>query len=221
MDHRADPVYGDPQSFFENTYPTAGLKTLLKDALGRLTRNAGGKNAVIRLETAFGGGKTHNLIALYHVASGNTPAGQIADLLGGAIRLPERGEIKIAGVVGSDLDPTVGIRHATDGTKTLTLWGELAYRVHPHHAGGQHFSNGSLGHFRNASPGFEPLCPGPPGPLPNDFLVGRILFDLDLKPSQRQRRLGFSHHLLEEIGHISEKGFQVPFGGVFDRSGLA
>ena len=46
MDHKADPVYGDPQTFFENTYPTAGLKTLLKDALGRLTGDAVGKNAI-------------------------------------------------------------------------------------------------------------------------------------------------------------------------------
>ena len=77
MDHKADPVYRDPATFFENTYPTAGLKTLLRDALGRLTGDAGGKNAVIRLETAFGGGKTHSLIALYHVASGQSPRGRL------------------------------------------------------------------------------------------------------------------------------------------------
>jgi len=78
MARKADPVYGDPQTFFDNTYPTAGLKTLLRDALGRLTGDASGKNAVIRLETAFGGGKTHNLIALYHVASGHAPAKVVA-----------------------------------------------------------------------------------------------------------------------------------------------
>jgi len=129
MDHRADPVYGDPQTFFDNTYPTAGLKTLLDDALGRLTGDAGGKNAVIRLETAFGGGKTHNLIALYHVAGGRASPSQMTGLLSSISRLPVPGDIKVAGVVGSDLDPTVGIRHAADGTKTLTLWGELAYQL--------------------------------------------------------------------------------------------
>jgi len=139
MDHKADPVYGDPATFFENTYPTAGLKTLLKDALGRLSGDATGKNAVIRLETAFGGGKTHNLIALYHVASGKAPAGAVANVLGSDVRLPVPGDIKIAGVVGSDLDPTVGIFHphvpgtsevpGTSGIKTLTLWGELAYQL--------------------------------------------------------------------------------------------
>jgi hypothetical protein len=52
VDGTADPVYGDPQTFFENTYPTAGLKTLLKDALGRLVGDAAGKNAIIRPATA-------------------------------------------------------------------------------------------------------------------------------------------------------------------------
>ena len=129
IDDKADPIYGDPQTFFDNTYPTAGLKTLLNDALGRLTGDAGGKNAVIRLETAFGGGKTHNLIALYHVADGRASRGQIAGLLGSVPPLPAPGDIKIAGVVGSDLDPTVGTYHPADGIKTYTLWGELAYQI--------------------------------------------------------------------------------------------
>ena len=129
MDGSADPVYGDPQNFFENTFPTAGLKTLLNDSLGRLISSAGGKNAVIRLETAFGGGKTHNLIALYHAATGKTPKKLLVDLLDSSLRVPNIGEIKIAGVVGSDLDPTVGISHPENEIKTLTLWGELAYQL--------------------------------------------------------------------------------------------
>ena len=129
MDGSADPVYGNPQTFFENTYPTAGLKTLLNDALGRLIGSSGGKNAVIRLETAFGGGKTHNLIALYHATSGKTPQKLLAGLLGTSTMAPAPGEIKIAGVVGSDLDPTVGIHHPKNNLKTLTLWGELAYQL--------------------------------------------------------------------------------------------
>ncbi len=128
MNGKADPVYGDPATFFDNTYPTAGLKTLLADALGRLTGKAAGKNAVIRLETAFGGGKTHNLIALYHVASGHAPK-SVQSLLGKGTALPKPGQIAIAGVVGSDLDATIGIDHPKDKVKTFTLWGELAYQL--------------------------------------------------------------------------------------------
>lgn len=62
----AEPVYGDPNVFLANTFPAGGLKSLLSEALGRLTGKKPGNAPVIRLETSFGGGKTHNLIALYH-----------------------------------------------------------------------------------------------------------------------------------------------------------
>src|ERR1022692_2545110 len=63
----ADAVYGDAAVFFANTYATAGLRSLLREGLSRLTGADSSGAAVIRLETSFGGGKTHNLIALYHV----------------------------------------------------------------------------------------------------------------------------------------------------------
>ena len=129
MDGHADPVYQDAQTFFENTYPTGGLKTLVNDALARLVGSAVGKNAILRLETSFGGGKTHNLIALYHVAGGANIGATATGLLKPGLHLPKPGEIKIAGVVGSDLDPTVGMSHPQDDLKTLTLWGELAYQL--------------------------------------------------------------------------------------------
>ncbi len=129
VDGVADPIYSDPVIFFENTYPTEGLKTLLIDSLGRLIGDAAGKNAIIRLETAFGGGKTHSLIALYHVASGAVSSETIEQITGKANLQPKVGEIKIASVVGSDLDPTIGIYHPEDGVTTLTLWGELAYQL--------------------------------------------------------------------------------------------
>jgi len=64
IDGVAVPVYQDAETFFHNTYPTAGLRLLLGEALGRLTGARAGNSPILRLETAFGGGKTHNLIAL-------------------------------------------------------------------------------------------------------------------------------------------------------------
>ena len=63
----APDVYQKPSLFFEHTFPTLGLKTLLDAVLTRLTK-AGAGDPLIRLETSFGGGKTHNLIALWHIA---------------------------------------------------------------------------------------------------------------------------------------------------------
>jgi hypothetical protein len=129
MDGTGESVYSDPRLFFENTYPTSGLKTLITDALGRLVGDASGKNAIIRLETAFGGGKTHNLIALYHIASGKAPEDAVTKITGKRLAVIKPGDIKIAGVVGSDLDPTIGISHPEDKLNTFTLWGELAYQL--------------------------------------------------------------------------------------------
>ncbi len=130
IDEEADARYGDADLFFENTYPTQGLRTLIRESLGRLTGSDPGKNALVRLETAFGGGKTHGLIALYHLATGNLPKKKaLLAWLGDDLRLPSPGQINTAGVVGSDLDPSVGFDHGQEGLRTKTLWGEIAFQL--------------------------------------------------------------------------------------------
>ena len=72
---RGDTEYVDAKEFFSHTYMTLGLRNLISEALKRLSGKGG--NGVLHLETAFGGGKTHSLIALYHFfTSGN----ELADL---------------------------------------------------------------------------------------------------------------------------------------------
>jgi predicted AAA+ superfamily ATPase len=122
----ADAVYGDPPTFFKNTYATGGLRNLLSEALGRLTGQKSASAPVIRVEASFGGGKTHNLIALYHVcrsplAARSFPAFVPADLL------PRKPLDLVAGVVGGDLDAANGIDHGD--VRTFTLWGEIAYQL--------------------------------------------------------------------------------------------
>lgn len=119
----AEPVYGDPERFFSQTYPTRQLRTFLREALGRLTGSDPSANAVLLLETPFGGGKTHALIALYHAARGEPAAATIV----GDVPLPLPGTVGVAAVVGTDLDPTHGVRH--HDVTTYTLWGELAYQL--------------------------------------------------------------------------------------------
>ncbi len=79
--NRAEAVYQDASVFFENTYRTDGLRTLLRETFGRLTGAKPGNSPVIRLETSFGGGKTHNLIALYHVAKNAPTLASVSDLI--------------------------------------------------------------------------------------------------------------------------------------------
>src|SRR5437868_399706 len=106
--------YRDPVEFFRRTYITEGLKNLLGNALKRL--NGQGGDPVVELQTNFGGGKTHSMLALYHLFSG-TPAGDlpgVEDLVREA-GLPVTAGVRRAVLVGTKISP--GQVHAKpDGT---------------------------------------------------------------------------------------------------------
>lgn len=121
---KAEDVYKDPRVFFEHTYRTEGLRTLLREALGRLTGEKASNSPVIRLETSFGGGKTHNLIALYHLACGKVSPEWVSDLVPKKL-IPQK-PVSVVPLIGSDLDPSSGMKH--DNITTYTLWGEMAYQ---------------------------------------------------------------------------------------------
>ncbi len=119
--------YRVPRDFFQRTFLTDGLKHLLTDALQRLAGSGGAP--VIELQTNFGGGKTHSLLALYHLFSGVSPA----DLVGiepvlAAVGISQPPATQRAVLVGSALSP--GQSHSKpDGTEVHTLWGELAWQL--------------------------------------------------------------------------------------------
>ena len=120
---RGERVYADPDVFFANTFPTNGLRGLLSEALGRV---AGRSSApIIRLETAFGGGKTHALIALYHLAANRARPVGLEDYVDPGL-VPDR-PVRVAAVVGNALDPVNGVKHSC--ATTYTLWGEMAYQL--------------------------------------------------------------------------------------------
>ena len=63
---RAPEEYQDAEIFFKKTYMTQGLKNIIEISQKRIKGEGG--DSVIQLQTPFGGGKTHTLIALYHNA---------------------------------------------------------------------------------------------------------------------------------------------------------
>lgn len=119
--------YKNPAEFFRRTFLTESLKQLLTDAVRRLASNSG--DPVVQLQTNFGGGKTHSMLALYHLFSG-TPTG---DLLGidevmkaaEATKLPT---VKRVVLVGNKISPGNPSKKP-DGTIVRTLWGELAWQL--------------------------------------------------------------------------------------------
>jgi len=119
--------YRDPVEFFRRTYLTESLKRMLVGAVRRLT-GAGG-DPVVQLQTNFGGGKTHSMLALYHLFSGTS----LTDLSGIDAILQEAGKTKLPPVhrvvlVGNRISPGNPVTKP-DGTVVRTLWGELAWQL--------------------------------------------------------------------------------------------
>ncbi len=127
--HRGEGAdeYRQPRDFFQRTFLTDGLKQLLTNALLRLGANGG--DPVVKLQTNFGGGKTHSMLALYHLFSG-VPA---SDLPGVEAVLQAAGVSQVPSVqravlVGTALSPAQA-RAKPGGIEVRTLWGELAWQL--------------------------------------------------------------------------------------------
>jgi len=119
--------YRDPVEFFRRTYLTDSLTGLLIGGIERLSGRGG--DPVIQLQTNFGGGKTHSMLALYHLVAGASAT----DLTGveglmreaGVTTLPTARRVVLVGNKISPGNPRV----KADGTVVRTLWGELAWQL--------------------------------------------------------------------------------------------
>ncbi|MDP9465634.1 MAG: DUF499 domain-containing protein [Actinomycetota bacterium] len=113
-------TYRDATEFFRTTYLTRNLRQLLTDVLNVLRSGAGDR--VIQLRTPFGGGKTHSLLALYHLVKHRSSID--AEI---TAELPDPGTGAVVVLSGLGLDPRQP-RHV-EGLELHTLWGELAYQI--------------------------------------------------------------------------------------------
>lgn len=127
VEGKAPQVYQEPTAFFANTFATDGLKTLISEVFGRLVGAAVG-SPIIRLETSFGGGKTHDEIALWHIAKHGREIPGLDRFTDNINLIPDR-PIQAAAIACQDLDPVNGVYHADTGVTTYTLWGEIAYQI--------------------------------------------------------------------------------------------
>jgi predicted AAA+ superfamily ATPase len=119
--------YRKPDEFFRRTYLTESLKKLLITGVERIAGKGG--DPVVQLQTNFGGGKTHSMLALYHLFSG----AKLSDLSGIDSVLAEAGVktlpvVKRVVLVGNKISPGNPVTKP-DGTVVHTLWGELAYQL--------------------------------------------------------------------------------------------
>ncbi|TDD36827.1 ATP-binding protein [Actinomadura sp. KC06] len=120
--------YADPVQFFRRTYLTDGLKELLTNTARRLSGD-GNAEPVFNLQTNFGGGKTHSMLAVWHLYSPNHELDQypqaVQDMLGG---IPLREGVRRVALVGNHIETAKP--SSEDGRPGInTLWGELAWQL--------------------------------------------------------------------------------------------
>ncbi len=113
---KADPVYQDPAIFFDNTYLTTQMRSVLRDVLMRTERSIGKPVTVI--DTGFGGGKTHTLTLLYHIFSNPDLGFEYAKKYGidGELGIESISDVRVVAIDGRDV-------------KKNTLWGEIADKL--------------------------------------------------------------------------------------------
>lgn len=128
----APDVYKNPKKFFDRTFLTDNLAGLAAEVVRRLSGVTTETSAVFNMTTQFGGGKTHALTMLYHLAKNGATANKFRGVekilaKAGIKTLPDR--CAVAVFVGTEFDSLTG-RGGDDGTpKRKTPWGEIAWQL--------------------------------------------------------------------------------------------
>lgn len=197
-DGSAPTVYKNPKAFFERTFLTANLSALAAEVARRLSGLQTETSAVFNLATQFGGGKTHALTLLYHLASHGVT--QTSDWPGVHTILARAGitqvpQSAVAVFVGTEFDSLSG-RGGADGTPLRrTPWGEIAYQL-----------GGDAGFSRVAEHEQQGIAPG--GDTIRDMLPTDrpclILMDELLNYISRSRKSGLAAQFYDFLHNLSE-----------------
>lgn len=144
--------YLNPEEFFRRTFITKGLRHLLLEGLKRVSGNGG--DPIVELQTNFGGGKTHSMLALYHLLAGG--GGELAGVepLLQEVGLERAPEVRRAVLVGTAWGPAQP-RKKAGGVIVNTLWGELAWQL----GGAEGYSMIEPSDKAGVSPGKDDLIP--------------------------------------------------------------
>lgn len=119
--------YRDATEFYTRTYITDGMRRLLIQVAQRL--NGDGGDPVVQLQTAFGGGKTHTMLAVYHLTQRDV---SLAALPGVSSVLEQAGVMdvpraRVAILDGTARGPNEVVRLGV--VEVRTLWGHLAWQL--------------------------------------------------------------------------------------------
>ena len=121
------PEYQDPKEFFARTYLTGGMQRLLVSTVQRLTSNGG--EPIVQLKTAFGGGKTHTMLALFHLLGQKASIDQMegTESIIRDAQVSKLPHARLAVIVGTNLNPSE--TRQVNGITVGTLWGDIAAQL--------------------------------------------------------------------------------------------
>ena len=150
---KASEEYQNPALFYQRTYITEGMRLLLSSVIQRLSGKGG--EPVIQLQTAFGGGKTHTMMAVYHLAKGEAAASELQGIppILDAVGITELPKANTVVIDGNQLAP--GEVKKRGIINVNTLWGELAWQL----GGVEAYEMVKQSDINGTSPGKEILIP--------------------------------------------------------------
>ncbi len=194
---RAPRVYQNPREFFERTFLTKNLGALATEVVRRLNGIQVETSPVFNLFTQFGGGKTHSLALLYHLANGGPEAHDWKGVRGilAAAGVEQVPKANLAVFVGTEFDSITG-RGGDDGTPNRrTPWGEIAFQL----GGAKGFAAVAEHDKALTAPGGDVISK-----LFDDGRPTVLLFDELMNYLGRNRRNGLGAQLYNFVQNLAE-----------------
>lgn len=196
-DGRAPPDYQDPRRFFDRTFMTENLTFLASQVIRRLSGQKVETSAVFNLATQFGGGKTHALTLLYHLATSGPEAVSYTGVFPvlNAAQINQIPKARVAVFVGTEFDSNTG-RGGADGTPIRkTPWGEIAWQL----GGMESFGKVLIQEKKLEAPGGDVIRSFIPKETPCLILIDELMNYVT-----RYRRQGLSDQLYAFLQNLSE-----------------
>jgi predicted AAA+ superfamily ATPase len=196
--------YKKPERFFDRTFLTSSLCELGGGVVRRLSGIKVETSAVYNLTTQFGGGKTHALTLLYHLASAGPGA---SNWKGVPPLLDKAGVQTVPGAatavfVGTEFDSIAG-RGGKEGTPLRrTPWGEIAYQLGGPERGKDNFAIVSKHDEEGIAPSTEVIRQFLPKDKPALILMDELLNYLN---RERNRKMGLGGQLYSFVQNLSEE----------------
>jgi len=197
-DGRAKPVYQKPENFFERTFLTTNLCGLAAEVVRRLSGETTETSAVFNMTTQFGGGKTHALTLLYHLAKNGPGARRFigVDRILNQARMKDVPKAAIAVFVGTEFDSIQGRGGDDDTPIRKTPWGEIAFQL----SGQAGFEIVEQHEKQMIAPAGEVIRKFLPKDRPSLILVDELMNYIS-----RNRKSGLATQLYSFIQNLSEE----------------